>query len=310
MKKRKSTAAQFTSFDRKQFLYLFSVLFLFGCGVAMLAIDVSRSLFLHAPDRINFVVYGPRPTFYSIGVREVGAYAITFYPDMKSSVPGGYGLYRIGALGKLAMLERDPEIFKKAFSSITSTFTDYYFYEAGGEVYYGGPDSVVGSEKPNVLKILTMKSNAGILDKMYIAILIARIQPGSLSDIKHLPYERLKDDTVLRKDNFLDKYIGLFYNKTYRDENVNVQIIYTDKNSYNTAELFSYLLNGNGILVGDISRSDTALRQCRIIESKKEFTETGKKLASFFECEHVAGETDVYDVIMILGDLEERWGIN
>ncbi len=300
---------QSTQLDRKKILYFLAVLIIVGYFVIKIGIDFSRSLFVQQPDRVNFVIYGEKPVFYSFGIKDVGNYAIPFYADLKTQIPGGYGYYRIGALGKLAKLDNKPELLTKTFSNVTSTFVTYYFYDEGEQVYYGGHQDK-GSPKPQIPNILFMKSNASFWDRLYLVSYINKAQPSSLASINSLPYERLKDDTVLRNDNFLKKYIGLFYNKSYRSENVNIQILYSKSDSYPTAEMISSMLNGSGIVVGDISRKTESSKKCNIIETTKKPSKTAQDIASFFNCDVKTGDTDVYDILFVLGELEESWEVN
>lgn len=305
MKKRRFESPEL---NRKKILYILILVLFFGYFITKFSIEFSRSLFVQQPDRVNLVVYGEYPVVYSFGVREAGNYAIPFYPDLKTQVPGGYGYYRIGALGKLVTLQKDPTLYTKTFSSITSTFVDYYFSEETDEVFYGGYNEEA-SAKPQIKDILWTKSNASLWDRLYIISHLNNLQPSSLSSINSLPYKRLKDDTVLRNDNFLKKYIGLFYRKAYRSENLNIQIIYTKRESYATAESISSMLNGNGIVVGDILRTQDSSKKCIVIETAKSHTNTAKDMAKFFECDLKKGESDVYDILFILGDIEEEWEV-
>ena len=84
----------------------------------------NRSLFNQDKDRINLVVYGPETAFYSIDRSENRHYVMYFPPDLKMQVPGGYGNYRVGSLGKLAKLDENPEIFKKTFAFSTVASVD------------------------------------------------------------------------------------------------------------------------------------------------------------------------------------------
>ncbi len=295
--------------DRKIVLYLLAAFIISGYFVIKIGLEFSSSLFVQQPDRVNFVIYGEYPVFYSFGIKDVGNYAIPFYPDLKTQIPGGYGNYRIGAIGKLVELDKKPALFSKTFSSITSTFVQFYFYEGGEQVYYGGFKEQ-GSPKPQIMDILFMKSNASFWDRLYLTSFINKAQPSSLSSINALPYQKIKDDTLLRTDNFLKKYIGLFYNKTYRNDNLNIQILYSNQENYPTAAMISDMLNGSGIVVGDISRRTSSSKKCNIIEEAKTPSKTAYNLSSFFNCEIKRGDTDVYDILFVLGDLEESWEVN
>lgn len=308
---RKNADAAPLRLTRNKTIYLLVILFLALYVLAKLSFDISNSLFFNHKDRLNFVIYGPQPTFYSLGINEAGNYAIPFYPDLKTQIPGGYGYYRIGALGKLVELEKKPDLFKNTFASITSTFVDYYFYEGKDDVFYGGKGDDNAVMKPQWQQIAYMKSNATFFDRLYILLFINRLQGGSVYDVTALPYKRLKDDTVFRNDNFLEKYIGSFYQKTYRNENLNVQILYTKKDSYNTASLLSNLLNGNGIVVGDISQKDLKITTCIVEESVgKEHSKTARAIAQYFGCKLETGDTEVYDILFELGNLESSWEVD
>lgn len=297
------------SLTRKKILYILAALLFVTYIVTKISIDLSKSLFFNTPDRINFVVYGEYPTFYSIGIKDAGNYSIPFYPDLKTQIPGGYGNYRIGALGKLVQLQKDPTIYLRTFSAITSTFVTYYFTNQEDEVYYGGHNNQA-STKPQIKDILFMESNASLYDRLFLLSYINSVQSNSVSSLTHLPYERVKDDTILRTDNFLKKYIGLLYNKTYRDENLNIQILYSKRESYLTAESLFSILNGSGIVVGDIKRVEQSSKKCNVIESKEISSITAKNIASFFGCDLKKGETDVYDILFELGNLEKTWEVN
>lgn len=300
--KRKDTGKQ------KKIIYVLAVAFIFIYIASLLIRDISQSLFIQKPDRINIVVYGEYPVFYSFGVREVGNYAISFYPDLKVQIPGGYGQYRIGALGKFIKLEKKPELLTSTFTSITSTFISYYFYPDSDEVFYGGKSDDEQVAKPNIKDIFLMKSNASFIDKLYLIYLLHQLQSGNVYDMDYLPYEQVKDDTIFKNSTFIERYIGYFYQKTYRKDNMNVQIIYSE--SYSTADNIASILNGNGILVGDISRKDTADKKCIVIQNEdQEYSITSRDIAEFFNCDLKKGKTDVYDILLVLGNLETTWEV-
>jgi hypothetical protein len=296
---------------RNTSLYLLIGAFLFVYLVAKIGFDISNSLFVNHKDRLNFVIYGQTPTFYSLGINEAGNYAIPFYPDLKTQIPGGYSYYRIGALGKIVELDKKPDLFKKTFSAITSTYVDYYFYKPGEEVFYGGKDDKNTVQKPQWQDFMYLRSNASFFDKLYFLMVMNRFQGNSVYDINFLPYKRLKEDTIFRNDNFLEKYIGSFYQKTYRNENLNVQILYSNHERYNTAETISNILNGNGIVVGDISQTDNKIRSCVVREgAEKGYSKTSRSIAQFFGCKLEKGDTDVYDILVELGDLQDTWEVD
>lgn len=270
--------------------------------------EVSQSLFFTKKDRINIVVYQEYPTFYSFGLGEVGNYALTFYPDLRAEVPGGYGFYRLGALGKLVSLENDPEIYTRTFSGITTTFIDFSFYYPSEDVYYGIKDANKQNGKPSVRDVLMMKSNANLFDRIFILTLLNKIEPNSVHALDYLPYESVQNDTIFDTSRFLERLIGTFYQKTYRNENLNVQIHYTNSNS--TAYYINSILNGNGIFVSDLIQKENDVKKCTIIEEKVDsFSYTAETLARFFNCDLKDGKTSIYDILFVLADLEESWQV-
>ena len=109
--------------NRFGFILLFIFLALF------LVYSVANSLFIQKRDRINIFLHSrDHITYYSISTVDDVNYLVYFRPDHKITIPGGYKLYRLGALSKLSELNKDPELLNKAFSSATSSFVDFYFY--------------------------------------------------------------------------------------------------------------------------------------------------------------------------------------
>ena len=102
--------------NRHQALYIFLIAFLLFYLLYKLFSAFSASLFFNRPSRLNVVIYGPSTVYYSFDSQDKQNYRIQFDPEVKVDVPGGYGKYRVGSLGKLVKLEHNPEIFKKTFS--------------------------------------------------------------------------------------------------------------------------------------------------------------------------------------------------
>jgi hypothetical protein len=309
MKKTKAPSPRkHASENQKKMLYFLVFGFIGIYCLSILVRDLSRSLFFQRKDRITIVVYSAKPTYYSFGISEVGNYALSFYPDLRVQIPGGYGYYRVGALGKLVQLEKEPIIFQKAFSAVTSTTVDYYFYEDSDQVYYGSKGSEQKEGQPKLRDLFFMKSNASFIDRLYLLALLNQIKPNTVYEIDYLPYDRVKDDTVFDSKTFLEKYIGTFYQKTYRNENLNVQIVYSK--SYKTADLISSILNGNGVLVGDISQEPHDQEKCTVIEEDSDKkSKTAQLITTYFGCDHKKGETGIYDILFVLGSLEKTWAM-
>ncbi len=257
--------------------------------------SIGSSLFFSSKERVNIVVYGRNPAMFSIDLQNDVNYVVNFYPDMMIDVPGGYAKYRMGALGKLISLEKKPELFTKTFSIGTSTFVDYYFYPQSEEIYYGSEEDTP-IVFPSVQQIMQMQSNASLFDRMYLAYEFFR---GNQKQFKHL--------RSLTPDFFRKEYQGYFYHRIYRQEKKNVGIVYN--RSYKTAEMIGTLLEGVGIRVSDYQTGQKAEKKCNIIEDAEQFSDTAKDMSAYFHCNLKKGDTDVYDIIFSLGDVEKEWEI-
>lgn len=271
-------------------LVFFIILILF-----VLFHSIGSSLFFSDKERINVVVYGSKPMMFSVDLRNNINYVVSFYPDMDIKVPGGYGTYRIGALGKLVALENNPEIFRKTFSLGTSTFVNYYFYPLKDEVYYGSDedDKIVF---PTIIEILYMKSNAQLFDRIYLAYLFSRENQKQYKQLRSLTAEY-----------FVKEYQGYFYHKIYREEKKNVGVIYGS--NYRTAETIGTLLEGVGIRVSDYKSADETGKKCYVMEQTDQFSQTARDISSFFHCSLKKGSTDLYDIIFSIGTIEREWEI-
>src|SRR3989344_6190939 len=148
-------------------LRIFSLIIIFY----LLIINLRQSAFFQKKDRINIVVNQDQIAYYSLGLSDNVNYFISFYPDLNVAVPGGYGVYRLGALAKLSSLERKSDLFNKTYSSLTSSFTDFYFYPGSSlnkvEVLFGkNKDDFF---LPKTYFIFFAKSNAHFFDRLYLS---------------------------------------------------------------------------------------------------------------------------------------------
>lgn len=275
-------------------LFLLLMFFLFR--------SLSQSLFLQNPDRLNLLFYSENPYVLSLGNKDNVNYIINFYPDLKILVPGGYGFYRVGALGKLVYLEKKPDIYKRAFSSAASTIVNLYFYKTKNEVYYGKnePEKI---RLPGWGEALFNKSNATFFDRIFATYKLLLLKPGDFTRLDPL-IRKEKEDVILSEEDFAKEYQGFFYQKTYRNERKNVQIIYSKRTK--NAELISRILEGSGIRVVDVSYKENDQKNCLVVYSK-EMTKTAKDLSYFFDCKLVKGETTLSDIIFYLANVEENW---
>ncbi len=263
--------------------------------VCLIAIVVTtglrRSLFFSGKERINVLVYGPKTTYYSMGITQDLNYAVVFSPDTQVQVPGGYQSYRIGAVGKLVDLEKKPVLFQKTFSVATASFVDFYFYTAHGAIYYGEQGAQVASP-PSLRELLFLSSNAGFFDRLYSAL--------------HLVGKRPQDFTTLADYNSKQSQ-GLFYQKAYRNEQKNIQIQY--HKSYTTAARLGDIIEGNGIRVADVTAGGMSSASCVVRENSTQVSKSARDLADFFHCSLIRADTGVYDILFVLGNLERDWEV-
>ena len=274
---------------------MFGFALLFCFLVVFVIFSFSNSLFVKNKDRINIVVQTKeRMTYYSISTKDDVNYLIYFNPDSKLIAPGGYQYYRFGALAKLAHLDKKPEVLKKAFSSATSSFIDYYFYPPDPPVLYG---SSVSEQVhfPSFEELFWYSSNANVLDRLYLYF---RFLSSAKPHFNVLPSPKLVED-------YAKSYQGFFYNRTYRKERKLVQIIYTKK--YETADLISRILEGNGIQVVDVSYEKKSYNICLVVENSDRFSKTASDLADFFSCKLQKGKTGTFDILFMLGNREDDW---
>lgn len=262
------------------------------------------SLFFHKKDRLNLVFYGSKTRIISIGLDDGVNYYIPLSNDLKVLIPGGYGYYRVGGLGKLVELEKKPDIFKKTFSANFANFTRYYFYPKKTMIYFGS-DNSNNLQMPSIVELLFEQSNASLFDRAYLYLLISGKSRYSFKVIDDLSETIAQDGPLISQDRFIKTYQGNFYETTYRNEKRNVQVIYTK--SYQTAKNIAQIIEGEGIRVVDLSEINKTESGCWVIEDEDIFSDTAQELANFFGCRLEKGKTQIFDIIIKLGDLEDKW---
>lgn len=261
--------------------------------VAIIFRSFSNSLFVKNKSRLNVGFYEKYPVIYSLGINDGINYVISLSPDTKVTVPGGYGMYRIGALGKLVALENNPKLYQRTFSAAISSLVDNYYYSGHTEIYFG-------SDKPNpklpdLRSLIFYNSNSSFFDRLYIA---GKILGKRIENFTHLYIT----------SEFAKQYQGYLYAKTYRNEKSNVQIIYAK--SYKTGLQVSSIMEGSGIRVSDVGEGDRDIsnnEKCKIIVNSKAYPETVAELSSFFDCGVVYGKTGAYDILFKLESDEKFW---
>ncbi len=267
----------------------------------------TSSLFFVDNSRINILFYGQETAYYSIDKKDARHYVMYFPADIKMQVPGGYGTYRVGSLGKLAKLDSNFELLKKTFSVGTTSFVTYYFYDDVDTVFYGNtvPEE---RKKPKISDIWFLKSNAGFFDKLYLTLTFLQKKKDEFYIIAYQEKEnKALNDVFFQEESFIKNSIGLLYQSQYRDEQKSIQIQYAT--SYDVAQSVGSLLEGNGIRVSDISIDLEKNKNCIIIESSEVPSRTSQDLAAFFNCPIQKRKTDVYDIVFILGNEEKSWEI-
>lgn len=297
-----------TTFSTKKnailYLVIGSFLLIYFLYVAIRSF--STSLFFNSKDRINIIVYGQNVAYYSLAIQESRDYVVYFPPDLKVQVPGGYSNYRVGSLSKLVDLEKQPDLYRRTFSFATSSFVNYYFYPETTEVYYG-EGTKDNYQKLNLKNFFFMKSNASFLDRVYLSIFVLNKKTDKFRVLKYVESEKIRDDAYFEDEEFTKKSIGLFYQKTYRNEKKSIQIAYNTE--YSTAGSIANTLEGNGIRVSDITLNLHPKKECLIREENSDHSATATYMAEFFNCKLVTGKTDVYDIIFELGDREKEWQV-
>lgn len=285
---------------------IFLIFFIFI--IYLIIKEFRQSILLKTRERVNLIFYSSAPIFFSFSKSGLNYY-LEFNPKLKAYIPGGYGYYRIGALGKLVSLEKKPEIYKRTFSILTSSMINLYFYPCQAKIFYKK------EEKNNLLfKPFLYCSNANFLDRFLTFYYL-------LINNKKLVYlePQINKGEIFDHEKFFKKNQGIFYELSFRNENKSVQILYTK--SYKSALMINQIVEGQGIVVNDIDQIDfyyirnpnTNLKKlnfknnCFVIENKKRPSLISKVLIDFFNCGFFSGETEISDIILVMAEKEKEW---
>lgn len=280
---------------------VFIAFFLFF--ITILIFGLYNSLFFKKPERINIFIFNEKPVLLSLSTIGESSYYINLYPDLKLNIPGGYGDYRIGALVKLSNIEKDNTIINRAIAGSLFTFLDYYFYTNDTQSIFG--ESKNPEFSLNIKNLILNKSNASILDKIYLILKLVGIQNHNFVKLEAFEMLNKNKDMVLDTERFIQEYNGLFFQHAYRDERKSVQILYT--NNYKSADTIAKILENNGIRVVDISETNKTYKECKIIEKNKKYSITSKKISKYLSCDLINADTGISDVVIYLGNIEELW---
>lgn len=290
----------------KRFNYILVSVLLCTLCIIFVGRKISQSLFFNPKDRIQILTYGQNTHLYSIGNSDGIHYIIPFDPDTKIKVPGGYGLYRIGGLSKLVDLQKDPNILKRTFSIGVSSFVPYVFYPNDTTIYYSQRSGEVNQDLPTFQTIFMGRSNVAFFDKVYLWLRFFGKKYNDFTEID-IKTKVINEDKVFLDNIFSKTFIGYFYQRKFRDEQKSIQILY--QNKYQTALYLSNLIEGNGIRVNDLSQRKIGER-CFIVESSQnQFSETALSLSQFFGCSLKKGKTEISDIIIYLGSIEQQWEV-
>lgn len=283
---------------------------LFGVLIAAVlvrfVIELRHSLFFSHKERVNILVYGQTPRIISVGITDGQHYIIDYPADDVTQTPGCYGNYRVGALGKLSYLEKKPEILQRTFSYTLGAYIDYYYYPKNGSdtVYYG--ETQEGASSLAISNILSYRSNANFIDSAYVSLKLMGLTPRMFKKLEVITQEK-NSKKLIDAEAMSRKYQGYFFENAYRKERASVQILYRYR--YETALSLSQVLQGEGIRVVDMSITEPDLSTCMIRTKKQESLKTVADLSEMLGCKVETGNTDIYDIIFILGNREKDWEI-
>ncbi len=291
---------------RKKIIIVFFIALFIYLGIK----DIKKSIFIKGKERVNVVFYGEK-TFFSSFSKESTNYLIKLEAEKKYLIPGGYGYYRLGGLGKIVSLDRKPELFKKTFSMLTSSMVDLYFYPCQTKIFYYSRKE---ENYPKLLSPFFNCSNASMIDRFTVWFNLLRNKNKFL----YLDF-KVNKDNILDDESFYRENLGIFYKTIYRKQKKDVQILYTK--SYKTAFKIGQIIEGEGIKVSDIDLfNNFVLRnpnqgfknlnykdKCWVIENEKKPSVVAKNLVSFFNCQFYYLDDYFVDTIFILGSKEEEW---
>lgn len=264
---------------------------------------LKKSLFFTKRDRVNIIFYQQRPVFLSLGLTDNVHYLGFFDNDLLVLVPGGYGRYKIGSLGKLASLEKKPAVIQRTFSSITSSYVDLYFYPKKVAIY---SSSNQGFYIPR-LRISQLiggnyVTNSNFFDRLYLFFFLI---DKNKSNFSLLGFNgKVDEKNRFLEEAFFSQYQGYFYQKSFRQERKKIKIFY---NKYSSAQVLNRILEGEGIKVVDLIPYDKTGENCQIIEQSNEDSLTVSFLAESLRCQ-IRRQKGVGDIHLILGRrLEGEW---
>lgn len=272
--------------------------------------SLRQSALMQKRDRINIVMYGPEPVLISVGLTDGVHYVIPFSHEDSVTVPGGYGRYRVGALGKLAHLEKDPELITRTFSSMISAYVDYSIAPKDTRIYSKTSDEQPAFDALTVLKQVFSSHysfDGNVFDKLYLVYTLAQYRAQDFAVLKGTFKEDAEGDIIFSEKRFLKKYRGFFYHQSLRDEAEEIRLVYV---SYSSAVTLARIIEGQGVRVVDLTEDShiSPPQGCRVTTSKEELTKTVHYLANIFGCSTHMGKVEGADTEVVLGArLSDKW---
>lgn len=269
--------------------------------------EFRNSLFFNYRDRVNLIFYQQLTTFVSIGRKDNIHYLVYFNPETKIFVPGGYGYYKIGALGKLSLLEKKPQIIQKAFSNNLSVFIDYFFLPKERKIYTAQNDLEKKIFTPKIsyrhLFGFGFQSNTNFFDRIW---LLGFFLMKRGVDFKVLKTNIFIDNNLFQDEEFFYQYQGYFYRQTLRLEKKTVQVFY---NNFKTAKKIGRIIEGEGIRIVDFTKNPgLKKRPCLIVENKEKPSTTTFFLLKKLNCQWQKGQVNLAEIKLVLSDeLDGEW---
>lgn len=262
----------------------------------------------YTPDRLNIVIYDQVPVLLSLGLSDKVNYVVTFSHEDKVYAPGGYGRYRVGALGKLAHLEQDADLVSRAFSSMISAHVDYSLVPRSSTVY----EDLKGAQ-PDFTALTIAKHvfsdmytfDGGLIDKVYVLYKLASYRSSNFIQLAGTFKEDPDGDIIFSEKRFQKKYRGFFYHKTLRDEAKNVQIEYS---TYSAGAVLSRIIEGQGIRVVDLRATEKPVKTCEVLYQGLQKPLTVDYIAERFSCEARSGKVEGAEILIRMSaNMDERW---
>ena len=280
--------------------------------VVKLILALNSSYFINPPQRINILFYGPQSQIISFGVKDGINYIVNFNNDIYLNVPGGYGLNKIGALGRLSNIEKKPELIAKTFMVAIGANIDSYLIPKKNQIYDNDSNNRKTIAKLSNINRLILPinylSDSAWFDRIYLSVLLLRLNQTQLISLNTSATYDVSKRKIFNDNGFSRRYTGFFFQPKFRDEAANLRIYYQ---TYKIAKNISRILEGEGIRVVDLELIDKKQKQCRLLtgqQSISKFPKTINFIANKFGCRIKIEEVGGVDIGIILGSrVEKEW---